>query len=203
MDPFYMALLLYFAAAALAVVDLFVPSGGLLVIMAAVGGIGAVLFGFRSGTNAGMGMLTLVIASIPVFAVVAIKIWPHTPMGKRIILKLPAAPSSEATSAADSLQALVGQVLRAETAFLPTGQIRVGHRRFNAVAESGLIEAGGHVKVVAVRERNLIVRATTAPLSKSTAPPGQQIHTAEQTTEDGGSLLDRPAEELGLDSLDN
>ncbi len=202
MDPFYMALLLYFAAVAMAFVDLFVPSGGLLLILAALGGTAAVLFGFRSGTYAGMGMLTLVIASIPVFAFLAIRIWPHTPIGRRIILKLPQDTKLSEVPTTDALQQLVGKVMQTETAFLPTGQLRIGHRRINAVAESGFIEAGAHVKILAVRERNLVVRPTTEPISPAEPGTGKSQPEGDQSSS-SGSLLDRPAEELGLDSLDN
>lgn len=202
MDPFYVALMLYFAAIVLAFVDLFVPSGGLLVIVAALGGIAAVLFAFRSGNTAGMAMLTLVIASVPVFAFLAIRIWPHTPMGRRIILKLPESTTVAQGIDEDPLRELVGHVFQVEAAFLPTGQLRVGHQRFNASAESGFIEAGAHVKVIAVRERNLIVRQTTEPLTARETGPGQSAAN-EDNGQTSGSLLDRPAAELGLDSLDN
>ncbi len=206
MDPLYLALLLYLAATALAVVDLFVPSGGMLLLLATLAAVAAVLFGFRSGHSVGMGMLTLVIATIPSFVFLAIKIWPHTPLGRRIILKLPTSEPSGAGVAAEPLQELVGCVLLAETAFLPTGQLRVGHRRFNAVAESSFIEAGSHVRVLAVRERNLVVRVTDEPLTvqasaatRETAPHGP----AGESSDEEASLLDRSAEELGLDSLED
>ena len=205
MDPLYLALLLYIAAFALAIVDLFVPSGGMLLVLATLAALAAVLFGFRSGNTVGMGMLTLVVATIPVFVFLAIKIWPHTPLGRRIILKLPSSKSTAAGVEADPLQELVGCVLLAETAFLPTGQLRVGHRRFNAMAESGFIEAGSHVRVLSVHERNLIVRATDEPLTVRAAAPHETASREldSQNSEDGASLLDRPAEELGLDSLEN
>lgn len=202
MDPFYVALLLYFAAIVLAFVDIFVPSGGLLIIMAALGGIAAVLFAFRSGNTAGMGMLTLVIASVPVIAIIAIRIWPHTPMGRRVILKLPKSSAVSQGNADEPLLELIGKVFKTDIAFLPTGQLRVGYRRLNAVAESGFIEAGVHVKIIGVRERNLIVRLTTEPITIVESSPGQTPAKEDNGTT-GGNLLDRPAEELGLDSLDN
>ncbi len=202
MHPFYVALLLYFAAIVLAFVDIFVPSGGLLMIMAALGGIAAVLFAFRSGNTAGMGMLTLVIASVPVFALIAIRIWPHTPIGRRIILKLPESKPVSHVNADEPLVELIGKVFKNDIPLLPTGQLRVGHRRLNAEAESGFIEAGVHVKIVGVRERNLIVRLTTEPLTVVDSSPGPAL-AKEDNGSTGDSLLDRPAEELGLDSLDN
>ncbi len=206
MDPLYLALLLYIAALALATVDLFVPSGGMLVVLATLAALACVLFGFRSGNSIGMGMLTLVIATIPTFVFLAIKIWPHTPLGQRIILKLPTAKPAGAGVAVEPLQELVGCVLLAETAFLPTGQLRIGHRRFNAVAESSFIEAGSHVRVLSVRERNLVVRATDEPLTVRAAPTTHEAalrEPADESSHDGTSLLNRPAEELGLDSLEN
>ncbi len=213
MDPLYFALLLYVAALSLAAVDLLVPSGGLLAVMAALAAFASVLFGFRSSTTAGMAMLTLVIASIPVFLILAIKIWPHTPLGRRIILKLPTRGDSKPNVDTAGLQALLGRVLLSETGLMPMGQIRVGHRRYDAVAESGFIEAGERIKVLLVRERLLVVRATTEPLSpletvvtaEGRVLRGQILDSESRATMgpvDEASLLDRPAEELGLDSLE-
>jgi len=201
MEPLYLAFLLYFAALVLAVVDLFVPSAGMLIILAAMGGVAAVLLGFRSGTSAGMVMLTLVMATIPIFGYLAVKIWPYTPIGRRVILKPPPVlPEEENPVTPDPLQDYVGRVMLAETAFLPTGQLRVGHRRLNAVAESGFIEAGEHVQVIAIRERNLVVRVTQEPLTRMT-----NTSTPIQSDEDPvtKNYLELPADELGLDSLDN
>jgi membrane-bound ClpP family serine protease len=196
-----MAILIYIAALVLAVVDLFVPSAGMLIILAALGGVASVLLGFRSGNTAGMAMLTLVMATIPVFGYLALKIWPHTPIGRRVILKPPLSATADQTAAeVEPLHAYIGHVMLAETAFLPTGHLRVGHRRLNAVAESGIIEAGEHVQIVALRERNLVVRVTQEPLSRlsTTVTPGQS---AEDPTIK--NYLDLPADELGLESLDN
>jgi hypothetical protein len=109
-------------------------------------------------------------------------------------------PEDENLVNPDPLQEFVGRVMLAETPFLPTGQLRVGHRRLNAVAESGFIEAGEHVQVIAIRERNLVVRITQEPLSLTT-----NSSTPSQSVEDSATknYLDLPAEELGLDSLDN
>ncbi len=196
MDPFFVALLLYCLALVLAFVDLFIPSGGMLLIMATAAALGAVLFGFRSGSTMGMTMLTIVVATVPVFAYAAIKIWPNTPLGKRIILSLPnhAKPVAQATSS--PVDSLVGSVHQAESALMPTGQLRIGHRYFNAVAETGIVEAGQNVEIVEFKERNLVVRITDAEPNL----PGQK--SAEARVDDHRSLLDLPADELGIDSLD-
>ncbi|MCA9131765.1 MAG: NfeD family protein [Planctomycetales bacterium] len=204
MDAFYLALLLYIAALVLAFVDLFLPSGGLLIVLAVLAAFASILFGFRSGTAMGMTMLTIVAASVPAFAFAAIKIWPLTPIGRRIILGLPPQNAAKTSQDEESLQLLVGQVLITEHALLPTGQLRVGYRRLNAVAENGMIEAGQRVKIIAVRERNLVVRLSDEPITRDYRSEVAQGPAADPSasTQEPPNLLDRPAEEIGLDSLD-
>lgn len=198
MEPFHLAILLYVAALTVAGIDLFVPSGGMLIIFASLAAIGSILFGFRASASAGMLMLTLVLGTIPVFVFTAVKIWPHTPLGRRVILGLPSQRPESSESAVESLSSFLGKVLLAETALMPMGQLRVGYRRFSALAESGFIEAGGHVEVIAIRERTLIVRPTSKPLSGQS--PQTSIDAPQQPSE---KLLEQSAEELGLDSLDD
>ena len=201
MDPFYLALLLYCAAVVLAFVDIFVPSGGMLLILALSAAFASILFGFRSGNTMGMTMLTIVIASIPIFAVVAIKIWPHTPIGKRIILSLPQHDADMAGSSDRKLTQWIGTLVRADSPLMPSGQIRIGSQYLNAIAESGVVEEGQNVEVIGVKERNLIVRPTQAGVT--TAPVAQPAEPdANEEMVDDRNLLERPAEEFGLESFD-
>ncbi len=199
MDPFIIAILLYMAALTLAFTDIFVPSGGMLLVLAMAAALGSILFGFQSSQTMGMSMLTLVAASVPTFAILAINIWPRTPIGKRMILHPPQPPTPTQAAKASALDGLVGTVVLAESPLLPAGQIKIGHRRINAVAENGMVDVGQKVKVVAVRERNLIVRISDEPLTDVAAkqPTGQKL------SEPDENLLDLPADQLGLDSLDN
>lgn len=216
MDPFFIALLLYIVALVLAILDIFVPSGGMLVILASAAAVGAVLFGFRSSTTLGMAMLTVVAASIPVVAILTVKLWPHTPIGRRVILQLPTDGVAKHSSKQTALENWVGFVFLADAPLLPAGQIKVGHRHLNAIAEHGIIEVGQAVKVIAVRERNLIVRATREPITvlPEVTRPGQSTDTPPDDISPSDaprpldqrmtdiSLLDRPAEDFGLESLD-
>lgn len=200
MDPFYLALFLYLSAAVLAFVDLFVPSGGILMIMGVAAALASILFGFRSGTNMGMLMLTIVAASVPAFAFAAIQIWPRTPIGRRIILGAPAQDKHKHASD-NHRESLIGSVVLTEYPLMPAGQICVAGRRFNAISQSGIIESGQKVKIVAVKERNLIVHPTSAALTDFENGMGGQS-TGEMVEENSEKLLERPADELGFDSLD-
>lgn len=213
MDPFYLSLICLVLAVGLAAVDLLVPSGGLLLILACASALGAILFGFRAGTTQGMIMLTLIVAAIPILLAIAIRIWPHTPLGRRIILRPPkkSKEKEEAKSSAKSerkkgsagpiLEQLVGTVHELSAALLPSGQIKVGHRFLNATAESGFIDEGSRVEVIAVRERNLIVRPTEKPVSPVASQAKQGEDASSEETNDA-NLLEMSAEELGLDSID-
>lgn len=207
MDPFYIALLLYCAALVMAVVDLFIPSGGSLAILAVLAATACVLFGFRSSQTMGMAMLTLVIASVPAFAVLAINVWPRTPIGKRVILTTPRARAARC-ALEEQKQHLLGLVVQLESPLMPSGQLRISGKRYNATSKGEMIEAGQNVEIIDVRQRNLIVRSTTANCTAipQRAEPEQASdgHATEgkQQREKDGNLLDLPADEIGLDSLE-
>jgi membrane-bound ClpP family serine protease len=191
-----MAILLFIAALALVFLDIFVPSGGMLLVLAASAGLGSILFGFRASNTVGMIILTLVIGAIPVLGVLAVRIWPHTPIGKRIVLKVPNPADATRTKEFSNLQDLIGHVVVSEYAMIPASQLTIGRKTYNAEAESGYIEAGQRVEVVAVKGRNLVVRPTAKPLRTGTS----EANTSRSPP--NGNLLDLPAEQLGLDSLD-
>ncbi len=205
MDPIYLSILLYFASIALVLVDLYVPSAGTLLVLALFAAIGCVVFGFQKGTTAGMTMLTLVAGSIPVMGIIAIRIWPHTPIGRRIVLGLPPAQPKPEGGQNDELNKLLGTVVVSEYPLMPSGQITIDRHSYNATAEAAYVEAGARVEVVAVRRRELVVRNTDKPLTpvrpRQVSEGAQGVEQATFAT--NGNLLDVPANELGLDSLDS
>lgn len=202
MEPFYVAILLYFAAVLLAGIDLFVPSGGMLLILGAVAAIGCVLFAFQSGQTMGMAMLTIVVATIPVFVAVAIRIWPRTPIGRRIILGLPDQhPRGEQEVSNESTNEMIGLVLEAESPIMPAGQFRYLDRFYSVAAETGFIEVGKRFEIVGFKNRNFIARETQLPLSSKDGVVSSPSNSAraDLPVED---LLEIPADQLGLDALD-
>jgi membrane-bound ClpP family serine protease len=180
--------------------DVFVPSGGILLFCSGILAIISVVFAFQSSVNAGLIMLMVDFATIPVLVWVFLKIWPHTPIGRRVLLK---PQKTTAASERDELKALVGKVVINRWPLLPTGQIQVDHKRYNAQSFDGKpIEAGCRVKVLEIRERMLVVAETVETLSE----PSQRIASSSPDKPlpepSPQSLLDMPAEQLGLDRLD-
>jgi membrane-bound ClpP family serine protease len=203
-DPIYISIILYISAIVLAFVDLYVPSAGMLLLLSLIAAVGSIVFGFQSGTTSGMTMLTLVAATIPILGVVAIRIWPHTPVGRRIVLGLPPERPSTANEQQNALVELVGYVVDSEYPLMPSGQITIDHRPYNALAEAGYIDAGQRIEVISVRQRDLIVRVTDKPLTP--IRPRDRMHYVGKPpaaeTASPQSLLEVPADELGLDSID-
>ncbi|MCC6509787.1 MAG: NfeD family protein [Pirellulaceae bacterium] len=198
MDPLLIAILCFLLAGALAAADLLVPSGGSLALASLLAATVSIFFAFRSSYIAGVSMLVLLLVAIPVFLVVAIRIWPYTPIGRRVILKAPVSQPVQSNSPNAQLQELIGQVGVVQSPLMPYGFVRINRRNYNATCESGSIDAGQNVQVIAVQQRNLVVAITN--LSPTTTLPADPSQLAAEVKNE--SLLDRPANELGLDSLD-
>lgn len=205
MDPIYIAIILYITAIVLALVDLYVPSAGMLILLSLVAAVGSVFFGFQRSTTSGMTMLTLVAATIPILGLAAIRIWPHTPIGRRIVLGLPPERSTTANEQPNTLAELIGYVVTSEYPLMPSGQITIDHRAYNAFAEAGYIDAGQRIEIVAVRRRDLVVRLTDKPLTPLRPRDHSQVSGKQSVREFANNLnpLDVPATELGLDSLED
>jgi membrane-bound ClpP family serine protease len=197
-DPLIYAFALYLVALLLFIIDLFIPTGGILLVCGAICEVIAIYFGFRSSTTTGLLMLLLVLVTVPVLFFVFLRAWPHTPIGRRVTL----APKQNAEPGLkDELRNLIGFVVVNRWPLAPTGQIQIGRRRYNAMSSDGsLIDIQLRVKVIDVHERMLVVCQTSEPLSdpnSTSIKPGtnSQIETVDP--------LQIPAENLGIESLDD
>ena len=120
------------------------------------------------------------------------------------MLGLPPEQPTTAVDEQNTLAELVGHVLVSEYPLMPGGQITIDHRAYNALAEAGYIDAGQRIEVTAVRHRNLIVRVTDKPLTPL-RPRDRPFAFGKGPVAESArdqNLLDVPANELGLDSLD-
>ncbi len=86
-----------------------------------------------------------------------LKIFPHTPIGSRMMLRK-SLPGNNAIPS----ERLVGALGVAITPLRPAGTARIGEKRVDVVAESGLIEPGESVKVVLQEGMRVVVRRTEA-----------------------------------------
>lgn len=151
------------AALLLIVVEVFVPSGGLIAIVAAGCAITGVVCLFRYSPTWGvMGILVLLLAGPTMFAF-ALKIWPSTPMGRKMLgERSPEELEAERMRAAREVEerrALIGAQGIALTTLRPVGVVDIEGVRIDALAEGGLIPAGSKVRVTQADLHQVKVRA--------------------------------------------
>jgi len=86
---------------------------------------------------------------------VAIKYVPQTSAAKKMILSH---EQTDMRAGAEHEPALVGVQGVAQTLLRPSGMALIGGKRLDVVAESGMIESGSAIKVVAIEGTRIVVR---------------------------------------------
>jgi len=184
------AMLLFLAALVVFAIDLMIPTGGVLIAITSILGLAAVYFAFRHSPTSGWWMLVAALGMIPVMLITLLYVWPKTPFGKMLIATPDKAKDyvwSDA-SESDDPKGLVGKIGVAQTEFLPHGTVLIDQREYEAVSQAGPIEPGATVRVTKLDVGRLVVIPWKARLG-SGVPMSSE------------SSLDRPSDELGLDSL--
>jgi membrane-bound serine protease (ClpP class) len=142
--------------------ELLTPTFGPLAVLGLASLAGAGYFAFQVSSLAGIGVTVGMLLGVPVYIVLLVKYLPHTPLGRTLFLAQAPSADAAATPEAPKLDSLVGHVGVAETVLRPSGAVRVDGQRVVAVAESGMIEKGEAVEVIATSGMNVVVRKATA-----------------------------------------
>jgi membrane-bound serine protease (ClpP class) len=157
----------------LAVLEVFIPSGGILGFLACSAIVAGIILGFRQEEPwwAGPAILGGAVVGLPTVVIFAFKYLPKTAMGRRVLL-MPR--GSEETLPEDPrmarLKALVGQVAQAKCKMRPAGAITIDGRTIDAVSEGMPIEPGQMVRVIEVRANRVVVR----PLNEEAPSPSAE-----------------------------
>lgn len=162
--------------AALAIVffalELFIPSGGVLAIVCAAAVFGSIASLFAYNTSAGLFALFAYLVVTPFAVIYGIKLWAKTPIGRNLIL---GSTESARTNEMDeesaameavrirdenlqTLRAMIGRKGEVITTLRPVGVVLIDGERVDALAESGVIEEGEMIEVVAAYDNQLKVR---------------------------------------------
>ena len=151
--------LLALAAFVLLTLELFLPSGGMLGVAAALTAIAALGCFFAESVALGFAALLGLAVVTPVLLGVGLKIWPHTPVGRRLVLGgEEAEPAEQADAAAPSGLPRVGDRGESVTPLRRVGACRLNGKRVECLAESGMIDAGKAVVVSRVSGNEVFVR---------------------------------------------
>lgn len=156
------------------VLEVFVPSGGILGFVSVTALVAALAMAFMQlGAAAGMMVLAFTVVAVPAVLALAFRWFPETPLGRRVLPPppdpvdvLPGAPRRQ------KLRGLVGKTGLAVTEMMPWGTVDVEGIAIDAMSESGPIAAGTVVDVVGVQGMAVIVRTAVAVAAPS-APPSQ------------------------------
>jgi len=143
----------------LVVAEVFLPSAGLLGLLAAISLVASLYLAYELATITLYGWASLETVAVVGTWFGALHGLPRTRLGRRVYLRPPTDADLDDPTPGRSVVDEVGRSGRTLTPLRPSGMIDMGGRRVEAMAESGLIAAGELVTVVAVRSGRAIVRA--------------------------------------------
>jgi membrane-bound ClpP family serine protease len=144
--------------------EFFIPSGGMVGVVAAAAGIASIAIAFTHSVAAGMTFLGVISLSTPAVLVFMVKYWPHTPIGRGILNRRPGQmeePTEHRLRTGERRKELVGRIGVAKTDLLPSGMIVIDRLRLDAVSEGSPIDAGTEVVVISTIAGKIRVRPAT------------------------------------------
>lgn len=171
------SILCFIVAVTLFIIEVFIPSGGLIGLMAIIAAMGGIILLFQINTTLGLVGAIVCVVAIPVLMMTGLKLWPNTPVGRWLSLNEPSSrdedavdmlssddDSNDATLASDRKQPtgkhlLLGQTGIAQTDLRPVGVCRINDHKEPCVAVGGMITAGTPIKVIAIEDNTVKVQS--------------------------------------------
>lgn len=188
-NPLLWATMLMLVGLVLVILEIFVPSGGIIAFLAACSILASIIMAFTFKPVAGMGFLLIACIAVPLSLALAFRFLPDTPVGKRLLPNIPTAeevmPDNELRR---FLRQVVGKTGRAKSKMLPSGAVEIEDHIVDAVSEGVPIEPGQLVRVLEVRGSYVVVR----PLDET-----------EQPKQEPDDVLSQPINTLGLDPFED
>ncbi|MGE0533957.1 MAG: NfeD family protein [Pirellulales bacterium] len=188
-------MLLLLLGLGLILLEVFIPSGGVLGALAALAVVAAIVLAFFQGPYVGLGVAVLTVVALPAVIALGLRLWPSTSIGRRILLTVPSADEllpDDATK--QRYRGLVGKRGVAQSLMLPSGAVLIDGHVFDATSPGLAIEAGTAVRVVEVHGTRIVVRPIDEEDDAELPEPA-----AETTSSDP---LSRSVESLGLEGFD-
>lgn len=185
--------------AVLGTLELFIPTAGLLGIGAVISLVAGIFVAFSHSTLAGFVAIGVVACGGPLFFLLAVRWWPHTPIGRRI-LNLPPDDLGGVHLFGDEriaeLRKLIGRVAVAKTDLLPSGLIEIDNQRLDAVVSGTAVNRGDAVEIFSVEAGKIRVRPT------SRFPESRESLVVSPRVESKAMEMSTSLDSLGLDDLD-
>ncbi len=154
------AVFLYMLCAALLVFEIFIPSFGLLMLLAVGAFAWATALFFQMGSTVGWCGLASSAVIIPVCWIFTYKVFPHTSVGRAMILKSSPRELGDALPEQERLAMLVGKNGRTISPLRPVGVCQIDGLRVVCCAQAGYIARNAPIEVVRVQGHTVTVRLT-------------------------------------------
>jgi len=156
MNTILLSILLQLAAGVIVFAEIFIPSGGILAIIA-MGLFGYSLFLLFSGVSITAGSLTL---GLDLIIVPIIFLWGFKRLGQsKVALQTQLSKDQGVVSQSKDMDALVGLKGIAISSLRPSGCAEINDLRVDVVSQGEYIENGTRIEVVAATGNQVIVSA--------------------------------------------
>ena len=153
-----LGIILIITGAFLLVLEVFIPSFGLLSVCAITSIVAGVWLFFKVGVVTGWIGVGISVVLVPVTWIIAYRMLPKTRFGKSVILAGPERDKGDAIADTDSLKDLLGKIGVVISPLRPVGMCEFSGNRYECVAETGFVENDKTVKVIHVEGTQLTVR---------------------------------------------
>ena len=174
------ALALVFAGIILFLLEVFLPSGGVLALLSASSLVGSVVVMFMFNSMLGMSLLIAYFIIIPVALYWGLKVWRGSTIGHKLILGADTEGTDDHLSQvrseeqrlvrADQIKANIGKFGVADSTLRPVGFVLIDEERLDAIAEGEVIESGQRVEVVDAYDNQIKVRLATQAAEQDNRP---------------------------------
>jgi membrane-bound ClpP family serine protease len=154
------AIIAFGIAITLLVLEAFLPSGGVLGLLAGFCAVAGIVMFFRFDTMWGMVSMALALLGAPFIIAGMLWIWPNTPIGRALTLEdEQKRVNGDRRGSHTDGEIVVGLEGVAMTELRPVGACRLNGERIDCISQSGVIEKGTEVRVIGVEGGTVKVKA--------------------------------------------
>lgn len=154
------AIIAFGVAITLLVLEAFLPSGGVLGLLAGFCALGGIVMFFMFDDTWGMVSMAVALLATPFILAGMLWVWPNTPIGRALTLEEEQSRVNEDERADDRGGGIVvGLKGEALTELRPVGACRFNGKRIDCIAQAGMIGKGTKVKVIGVEGVSIKVKA--------------------------------------------
>jgi len=192
MGAYYWSIVLVVIGILILLLELFVPSAGILGIASVILLVAGIVIGFSVNFSLGVALMVCTLLGVLLLFALMVKVWPHTPLGRGILITPVDSPDDVLPDAEylNEIRQSIGKLGRAETKMLPSGTVMIDGQTFDALSDGLPIEQGQAIKVVAVKGNRIIVEPYSGEVDGDLPAADSD-------------MLSQPIEDLGIDGLDD